>query len=231
MARRDSAGQLEQVELRADVDGRGGHAEAGRHPGAVAVELGAQQPAQPAAGEVVVDLEGEGALARAHRPVGEAQHGHAGHKLHLCHYRKPKVPLSTIALLSGRTRLRSSSQPSSPSAAHGARASASVLVLDVLAQRGARLGEGARAVDEPAPGQPRRRRRPTRRRPNGARSAAPRAAPHRRRRGATRASIPSSPASTRQAMCPSPRNSRSSVMACHSARCGASGHGRLACAA
>ena len=75
--------QLEEIELRTDVDGRRGHAETGRHDGAVAVELGAEQATEPAAGEVVVDLEGEGALARAHRPVGEPQHRHA-HGTYTC---------------------------------------------------------------------------------------------------------------------------------------------------
>ena len=75
----DQVEQLARVvdELGADVHGRRRHTQAGRHPGAVPVEPGAQQPPQAPVGEVVVDLQGEGALARSHGPVGEAQHGHA----------------------------------------------------------------------------------------------------------------------------------------------------------
>jgi len=47
----------------------------------------------------------------------------------------------------------------------------------------------------------------------------------------TSASMPSISRSTSWAMCPSPRNSRSRVWACHSVSTGPSGHGRSACPA
>ena len=185
-----------------------------------------QQPAEATAGEVVVDLEGEGALARAHRPVGEPQHGHA-HRSYTSVVSEGarRCRRATMALLSGRTRLRSSSQPSSPRASHGGEGEGVGAVLDLLAQGGAGLGEGAVAVDEAPLAEARDRRVPRRRRPTGATPGARRAGTSPDAAWNTSASIPSRPASTRQAMWPSPRNSRSSVMACQSASTGSSGQG------
>jgi hypothetical protein len=69
-------GESVEVEVRVDVDGRGGDTEPAGHLRAFPVEARQQQPVEPAAQQVVVDLEGERALARAHRAEAEAQAGH-----------------------------------------------------------------------------------------------------------------------------------------------------------
>ena len=72
----EAPAEVLEVELGPDVHGLGRHAEAGGHLGAVPVQLGAQQAPQVTGGEVVVDLEGQGALPRSHRPEREAEHPH-----------------------------------------------------------------------------------------------------------------------------------------------------------
>ena len=137
-------GQLEEVELRADVDGRRRHAEPGRHHGAVAVELGAEQSAEATAREVVVDLEGEGALARAHRPVREPQHGHA-HRSYtsVVHRGSPKVPLADDGLAERPDQATELVAALLPERLPGRQGEGVGAVLDLLAEGGAGLGEGA----------------------------------------------------------------------------------------
>ena len=71
-------GERVQVEIGLDVDRRRGHAQPAGDLVAVAVEARQQQAVQLARGEVVVDLQRERALARAHRAEAEAQRRHVG---------------------------------------------------------------------------------------------------------------------------------------------------------
>ena len=180
------------------------------------------QTSQPSADIMAESVRPCRASGRRSRPIGRMDQRGG---------RTPNVPPSTMALLSGRTSARSSSHPSWPRARHGARASASV--RSSIPCRNA-APASVNAPSRVARARERRgapRRRTTRRRPSSGCSAARPAAPRRTRRGRRARRCRSSPASTRHAMCPSPRNSRSRVIACQRARGGASGQSRAAWAA
>ena len=176
--------ELEEVELRADVDGGGRHARAGttrphrRDRAGCRAALGGRgsRGCGGSAGRRC-SCPSPSSRTRSAAPPSAS-------KLHPCSYRgSPKVPPATMALLSGRTRLRSSSQPSSPSACPGGEGQGIGAVLDLLAQGGTGLGEGAVRLDPTPRAQPRRRPRPRRRRPTGDCPGAPSAEPRRTRRG------------------------------------------------
>ena len=69
--------QLVDVEIGHHLDGVSGHAEAAGDLRTLTIQRGEQQAVQLAAREVVVDLKGHRALARAHRAEAEPQRCHA----------------------------------------------------------------------------------------------------------------------------------------------------------
>ena len=137
---------------------------------------------------------------------------------------------STIALLRGRTSPRSSSHASSPMASQGASAAASVRSSMCWRRAAPASVKAPSALTKPrAASSSTAACHASSRHPrvvcNAARETSPDAA------WKISASRPPRRASTKVAMCPSPRNSRVREMACQRARCGASGHGRLDCPA
>ena len=112
--------------------------------------------------------------------------------------------------------------PSSPIAAYAGQAAEVGPGLDPAAQVGAARGDLELRARPPAAPGPQRRRRCSRQASAATRgsAAAPRRPPSRWRRNSTSASSPLTPAVSRAATCPSPRNSRSSVCAHQSSRCG-----------
>ena len=176
------------------------------------LQLGRSATAIGRLGAIVVVVAARGADERERHPHGRQAdpvgRSHGGPA-------PGNPPCSTTARLSGRTSARSSSHAVLADRPPWRQGQLVRPVLDRPPERRAGLGERAVAVDEAAA----RRGRSTaaahasslqrRLACSAARGTSPDAA------CSTSASIPSSPASTRQATWPSPRNSRSSVIACH----------------